>query len=654
MISYFEANCPGCSRRLRVRAAYAGLSIVCNHCDQSFVAAPPEAIDPASATTTTGGGLHQDDGEASKERIESLEDEVGRLRSELSARAREAEEDADRANRDRERSVEVQARAQALEEEINIVRRLREGDARLLREVGACLADGDRLRSEFRDLSARLGAVEVAHAREAERVAESHAERDRLDRSCRELGRELERREADRVQLRADLAAAESSRSEARIESDEASRRSEADRLEWRAEAGGLRDAIDGADVERDALKTLLGSERAERGHQVEAFQAEARRLGRELDRLRAEGEATRQAIAGLARDRDRLADSLRRALAEAEDARGRHVDEMREMSDARSDAEDRLRVALDRLDEATGQLRSARAEVARIDLVRQDELREHRLALDAARGESDSERSALLDRIDQERMIREEGLSRLRVEIEASRGEADRLRVEVEGHRREIGKTRAEADELAAEHAMLRDRHEEVCRDREEWRSRCLAAEGLALAEADWGEVDPEVPRPEQGHPTGVGSVAAIGQAPDTCSCMAHADGGPHAVTDESDDVTSASQHDLTVRARTGEEALDTEWALPEPVDLASAREQVALLTDLLRTTQQANLRLSDRLAALKGTEATVCKPGELLHAEPPGVGSVARKERDEAAWHVNLAQRASRLAERRKSGRP
>jgi hypothetical protein len=43
-VYYYTQECPTCGRSLRVRVAYLGKQVVCQHCDARF-----SAIDPASA-----------------------------------------------------------------------------------------------------------------------------------------------------------------------------------------------------------------------------------------------------------------------------------------------------------------------------------------------------------------------------------------------------------------------------------------------------------------------------------------------------------------------------------------------------------------------------------------------------------------------------
>ncbi|REJ97397.1 MAG: response regulator [Planctomycetota bacterium] len=42
--TYFLQECPTCGRNLRIRIAYLGRQVVCQHCNANF-----EACDPASA-----------------------------------------------------------------------------------------------------------------------------------------------------------------------------------------------------------------------------------------------------------------------------------------------------------------------------------------------------------------------------------------------------------------------------------------------------------------------------------------------------------------------------------------------------------------------------------------------------------------------------
>jgi hypothetical protein len=43
-VYYYTQECPTCGRALRVRVAYLGKQVVCQHCDARF-----SAVDPASA-----------------------------------------------------------------------------------------------------------------------------------------------------------------------------------------------------------------------------------------------------------------------------------------------------------------------------------------------------------------------------------------------------------------------------------------------------------------------------------------------------------------------------------------------------------------------------------------------------------------------------
>jgi hypothetical protein len=43
-VYYYTQECPTCGRSLRVRVAYLGKQVVCQHCDARF-----SAVDPASA-----------------------------------------------------------------------------------------------------------------------------------------------------------------------------------------------------------------------------------------------------------------------------------------------------------------------------------------------------------------------------------------------------------------------------------------------------------------------------------------------------------------------------------------------------------------------------------------------------------------------------
>lgn len=47
--AYFNQECPICGRHLRVRVAYLGKQVACQHCDGRF-----EACDPESASYSSG------------------------------------------------------------------------------------------------------------------------------------------------------------------------------------------------------------------------------------------------------------------------------------------------------------------------------------------------------------------------------------------------------------------------------------------------------------------------------------------------------------------------------------------------------------------------------------------------------------------------
>ena len=44
--AYFNQQCPICGRGLKVRVAYLGRKVVCQHCDGTFQASDPESGEP--------------------------------------------------------------------------------------------------------------------------------------------------------------------------------------------------------------------------------------------------------------------------------------------------------------------------------------------------------------------------------------------------------------------------------------------------------------------------------------------------------------------------------------------------------------------------------------------------------------------------------
>ena len=69
-VLYYTQECPTCGRSLRVRVAYLGKHVVCQHCDASFT-----ALDPASALEDP-----DDSGSTLLQRAEQLLETVDRRR----------------------------------------------------------------------------------------------------------------------------------------------------------------------------------------------------------------------------------------------------------------------------------------------------------------------------------------------------------------------------------------------------------------------------------------------------------------------------------------------------------------------------------------------------------------------------------------------
>ncbi len=50
--TYYVQECPTCGRRLRVRVAYLGKTIACQHCTSEFVAQDPQSGEPATSDSS--------------------------------------------------------------------------------------------------------------------------------------------------------------------------------------------------------------------------------------------------------------------------------------------------------------------------------------------------------------------------------------------------------------------------------------------------------------------------------------------------------------------------------------------------------------------------------------------------------------------------
>ncbi len=46
---FFVQRCPSCCRQARIDVNYLGLNVVCQHCDQTFVAQDSAALPPAAS-----------------------------------------------------------------------------------------------------------------------------------------------------------------------------------------------------------------------------------------------------------------------------------------------------------------------------------------------------------------------------------------------------------------------------------------------------------------------------------------------------------------------------------------------------------------------------------------------------------------------------
>jgi hypothetical protein len=433
----------------------------------------------------------------------------------------------------------------------------------------------------------------------------------------------------------ASLDLAEAGRDAANRRLGEAALKWDAERLELLRQLDELRSDHTRTEVELDTARTFLESERSARAQDYETARSQEQVLRAEIETLSRSAESHGVMMADLIRERDEVEGRLRRSVEDVEMAQARHASETQALSQSLLDEQRQGHSKAAALQVIEEQLRLTRVKLVGRALARRDERRGHRLLIQEIRRDRESERRSHDAQRAVDRSKYEEAISRQSGEIAALQDQADHLRGEnaslrglLEEQGGELESVRGEADLLAVEHAGLQKRFEELLRERDLSREQATKDK---LLEDHTTVFSPEVTLRGESTTPIVSTSAGL------------------AILQSTSMPSSPSLPDLSVSAPTGADGQSPDrWPLPEAADIDAARDQIALLSDLLRTASQANTRLSDRLAMSMGVRKAEVHASEV--PTPPRPAGAT--ERDGTDLHVGMMRRAARLARRRKWG--
>ena len=580
-----KIRCPQCHRDGKARAEHINRRVSCKYCSHVFRVTPVEesaevpAAPPMVAPARPKPGSAASGRHAARQRIDGLEDELKRLRDELSAQSAET-------------PAFGWAEAQAAELREQLAEAQEEA-----RKAGALLREAEAARSRIEKV---LHAEAEELRAEVARAREEHSERERA--------------------LLGEIAGLREHLDETVVASPGADRvRSLEDELRIaREDLAQARDAAEAAD--RDHRSGLA---------ELEAQHSRALDEGRgQLDRSRAEIEAGhRQALDAQRLDRERADAEAGRSLEEAREQLAGARADLEEFAATREDR-DRLAAELEalrgRLDEASGELERSRAD-------RESEvqgLREELAIIRAGVEDSDATREQLahararLEEADAARRDLEEArerADRLAADLEAAqaqlaeaRARAEAVEAEAEPNRRERDEARVQRDRASEELESLRTRFEEVQRAQEDW---------------DFASTEMEVPKFQASVDEVAGEVAA--QAHAKLAAEAEALRLELAEAREAAEAASRARDELAARVRRLEEVPVTAALAPATAALAPTEDAPAIDAARRLAVDEAvkgawadfERRLSETQAKLKAANARA----DLLEAE-------AREAREQA----------------------
>ncbi|WP_435011183.1 hypothetical protein P12x_002483 [Tundrisphaera lichenicola] len=455
-----KIRCPNCQRDGKARAEHINRRVNCKYCSHVFRVTPIEdsaesatATEPAPPSKPKPGsaasGRH-----AARQRIEGLEEELKKLRDDLSAQS--AEQPA---------FGWAEAQLATLREELDAAReearksagRLQEAEAARARSEQAHHAEAEALREEARKAS-------LEHAeREKALKAEVEGLRDQLDETIQAAppGEATRAIEDELRKAREELARARESAEATGRDHQEAISAIEARQAQALAEIQGrldraaddartLRDERDQGDSEKskalDELRAELSRSRTELG-EAESIREDRDRIAGELEAIRGRLEEAERKALEVSSGRESEVQALREELASARDG-------LREAEAAR---EQIAQARLEEAESARRELEEARAKIAEAR-ARNDTIE---IEADAVRRERDEVR-ILRDRAVDE-------LEQLRARVEAAEGATtewgfDSTEMEVPHFQDMAGEIAAHAQtKMAAETETLRAELAEV-----------------------------------------------------------------------------------------------------------------------------------------------------------------------------------------------
>jgi chromosome segregation ATPase len=379
---YIPATCPNCQKVLRVRAAYVGHKIACNHCNHAFrVEAPPPSDSGDRQRLEAELQQARDDHAAAQLRLTELEGERSSLEKDL-----------------RETRAELE---------------------RLNSALTAGRQEAEKLQSEHDRIRQELTSAEARLKKDRERY---EGEQQAAARIAADLREQLFKREQALMEATSGRKASEKARSE-----EAESRRQELEALQ--ARLGQAEQAVRDVASAQAAKEKELG----ERAREVE-------RLRAELEAHQGRTGELERAVADVASTRESEAQALAAITEEANGLR-RQVEEL---TTARREARERFEAEVGRQAALTESLRRREELLARENQELSDQLRALRADLDrmwsgspapAAMGigQPSAEVESLKQTFEQERAALQRALEQARREADALRGTLFNVGIEIE-----------------------------------------------------------------------------------------------------------------------------------------------------------------------------------------------------------------------------
>jgi chromosome segregation ATPase len=415
VIRYFEMACPRCLNPLRIRGEYSGRRVICNHCEQAFLADPGETP-PSEA----GAGEPAGPDPAIAAELDALRAEAERLGAALlekDARLALLESQVERSEARLAESTSEWDRERAAWE-----RRLEEARAHWASERESLEAEAGRLRQEADARDRELGEVRL-------RVGMIAGDRDELLSRIEQSEARATLREAELTARIAELAtSAEESDRRSLAEVDRLGRELDMSRAREQAQAGCVEELagrLRELEAERGRRSAEMEALRVGRWVEAEAMrrqsETDARRHREELERLQSEAETARR---------------------ESEVARGEAEAAREEAVTARSEAE----FARNEADAARGEAEAAGRERDQA-VARATTLEQERDRLEGLLASQESRHRAVARSLTEELERLSEALAEVREGREAASRRAEESDAVVAG-------LRSELDELRRAHA--------------------------------------------------------------------------------------------------------------------------------------------------------------------------------------------------------